>query len=91
MAAKKIQKTNLEDFCIDGLFLFIEKSNHLNSQVAGETAEFWLQTERFFKTEPSFRYELQTADQLYNLQILYTGHFFPRLQTFLWFPPGVSG
>lgn len=40
MIAKKIRRTNLEDFCIDGFFLFIEKSNHLDSQVAWETAEF---------------------------------------------------
>lgn len=35
-----ILKTNLEDFCIDGLLLFVEKSDHLNSQVGRETAEF---------------------------------------------------
>lgn len=36
---KKFQKTNLEDFGVDSFFLFIEKSNHLNSQVAWEPAE----------------------------------------------------
>lgn len=51
MAAKKIQKPNLEDFCIDGFFLFIEKSNHLNSQVTWETAQLRLQRETFIKTD----------------------------------------
>lgn len=37
-----ILKTNLEDFCIDGFLLFVEKSDHLDSQVGRETAEFWL-------------------------------------------------
>ena len=36
-------KTNLEDFCIDRLLFFVEKSDHLNSQVGRETAEFWLE------------------------------------------------
>lgn len=55
MVAKKIERTNLEDFCVDGFFLLIEKSHHLNSQVAWETAELRLQTEIYFKTELGVR------------------------------------
>lgn len=63
MAATKTQKRHLEDFCIDGFFLFVEKSNHLNSQVAGEAAQFGLQREIFFQTDLQ-AHEFQTTDQL---------------------------
>ena len=36
----KYQNTNLKDFGIDRLLLFVEKADHLNSQVGGETADF---------------------------------------------------
>lgn len=51
MTAKKIQRRNLEDFSVDGFFLLVEKSHHLNSQVSWETAELRLQTETCFKTQ----------------------------------------
>lgn len=71
MAAKKIQKPNLEDFCIDGFFLFIEKSNHLNRQVTRETAQFRLQRETFFKTDlqAPMNSKLQTNGTTYRFYI----------------------
>lgn len=45
--------TNLEDFCIDRLLLLVEKSDHLNSQVGREAAEFGLEG-----SEDGFRREI---------------------------------
>lgn len=33
-------KANLKDFCIDRLLLLVEKTDHLNSQVTRQAAEF---------------------------------------------------
>lgn len=97
-------KTNLEDFCIDRLLLLVEKSDHLNSQVGREAAEFGLEgSEDGFRREMHFSstvlqfhitFQPQRFEQSYrqehfkslrreNLLILYTGHFFPRMSTFL--------
>lgn len=71
MAAEKIQKPNLEDFCIDGFFLFIEESNHLNRQVTWETAQFRLLRETFFKTDlqAHMNSKLQTNNTTYRFYI----------------------
>lgn len=76
-------EADLKDFRIDGLLLFVEKPDHLNSQIAGQAAEFGLEGfrgEMHFKLKVS-HIAVKVSDGEGDLQILYKGHFFPRLET----------
>lgn len=41
-----MEKTYLKNFCIHRFFLFVKKSNHLNSQVCWQATNFGLQKKK---------------------------------------------
>lgn len=90
MASKEILKPNLEDFCIDGFFLFIEKSNHLNGQVTWETAQLRLQRETFSKLTfkhiwiPNHRPRVQLTDFIYRAFLSKVADIFVISSCSLW-------
>lgn len=64
-----MQKTYLKNFGIHRFFLFVKKSNHLNSQVRWQATNFRLKKKKF-RRHCYFRYSQ-------NMSTLYTTH--PKL------------